>query len=150
VTASRRKRLGVLEQARADRDAARLEVLTSRALEFMGDAELSALTAYMGRMDTPEGPAALTRLRAWGEGVPEVRDAPDLGRAGRAWWERHAEADTPPHLPPSADALADLERYAGQWREVAARGDCPEQDTAEGLAALWAWWAALARALPLS
>ncbi|MPY67811.1 hypothetical protein F8S09_14155 [Deinococcus sp. SDU3-2] len=147
MTASRRKRLGVLEQAHAEREEARIEALSSRAAQSMTPAELTALLGHMDCMDTREGRAAVRRLRAWGETVPEIRDAPDLGEAGRAWWERNVKARTPPDLPPSADALADLERYAGQWREVAARGDCPEQDAAEGLAALWAWWAALARAL---
>lgn len=148
MSASRRKRLELLERERQERNAAEVERVTARALELMTSADLETLRAHMERQDTPEAHAALKRLGAWGDGIPEVRDAPDLGAAGAAWWGRMLDGDALAGLPPvTPEALADVERHAGQWRELADRGDCPEQETAEGLAALWNWWAALARAL---
>ena len=141
MTASRFRRLEQLEQKRQEETRERV----SRAMDRLTAEQRAALLAFLEGNETPEHGAAVARLREWGETVPEVRDAPDLGKAAAAWWKRLEQPGAGGLLPVASPETAEqLRQFAEQWRGVSERPDCPEQDAAQSIWGMWSYWYALA------
>ncbi|SEJ70195.1 hypothetical protein SAMN04488058_1158 [Deinococcus reticulitermitis] len=145
MTTAQGRRLDVLEQTRSQRIEAHWEDLSSRALRLMTPQHAAAIHKYMSGVSTSDPVAALEQLQIWGADAAKRMNVPPLGEAGLSWWILAAESRQPLLPVASPEVVTDLERHAAQWQAVSEAADSSPAVLTAGVAALWAWWAALAQ-----